>query len=90
VKSISARKRQGSVVDASDLPPELLQGRRRKTGAADAASKPPPDVQDAIVALDKQMVRQALALSEGDRKKAAELLKIDIGALEKLINDEGP
>ena len=89
VKSISSRKRQGTVVDAADLPPEILHGRRRKAAGEPPPAKPPKDVGDASVALDRQMVRQALALSEGDKEKAAELLKIDVAALEKLMGEDG-
>jgi DNA-binding NtrC family response regulator len=90
VRSISTRKRQGSVVDAADLPTEILYGRRRKAATDDApAAKPPPDIREAIKDLDHQMVRQALALSEGDREKAASLLNIEVDVLEKLMREGG-
>jgi DNA-binding NtrC family response regulator len=88
VNSISSRKRQGSVVDATDLPPEILYGHTWKPAAVDSnPGKPALDIREAIKDLDRQMVRQALALSEGDAEKAAALLGIDLPAMEKLIRD---
>jgi DNA-binding NtrC family response regulator len=88
VNSISSRKRQGSVVDAADLPPEILYGRTRKAAADDShPGKPAPDIRDAIKDLDRQMVRQALALSEGNAEKAAALLGIEPSAMEKLMRE---
>jgi DNA-binding NtrC family response regulator len=88
MRSISSRKRQGSVVDAADLPTEILYGRRRKAATDESpAAKPPPDIREAIKDLDHQMVRQALALSEGDREKAAALLNIEVAVLEKLMRE---
>jgi len=89
VKSLSARKKQGTVVDAADLPPEILHGRTRKAARESPSAKPPPDVRDAILALDKQMARQALALSDGDKGKAAALLQIEVETLEKLMRENG-
>jgi DNA-binding NtrC family response regulator len=91
VASISSRKKQGSVVDATDLPAEVLHGHGRKRKAAEGspAAKPPPDIREAIKDLDRQMIRQALALSEGDREKAAALLHIDVAVLEKVIRESG-
>ena len=74
-------------MDAADLPPEILHGRRRKASDESPHAKHPQDVRDAIAALDQQMVRQALALSEGNKAKAAELLKIDVTALEKVMEE---
>jgi DNA-binding NtrC family response regulator len=90
VRSISSRKRQGSVVDAADLPTEILYGRKRKATTDEfPAAKPPPDIREAIKDLDHQMVRQALALSEGDKGKAAALLNIEVTVLEKLMREGG-
>ncbi|HSL91984.1 MAG TPA: sigma-54 dependent transcriptional regulator [Candidatus Limnocylindrales bacterium] len=90
VKSISSRKRQGSVVDAADLPTEILYGRRREAAMdKSAAAGHPPDIREAIKDLDNQMVKQALALSEGDKAKAAALLNIEVAVLEKLMRDGG-
>jgi len=89
VKNIASRKKQGTVVDAADLPSEILHGRRRKPADASMSSKPPQDVRDAVVALDRQMARQALALAYGDREKAAALLQIEVVALEKLMKENG-
>ena len=86
VRSISARKKQGTVVDAADLPPEILYGRKRKRAADAGPSEPPaPAIDDAIEDLEKPMVLQALALAEWDRERAAELLHIDAAALEELM-----
>lgn len=90
VKSISTRKKQGTVVDAADLPSEILHGHRRKAVPGKPVSaKIPPDVRDAVVALDRQMARQALALAYGDKEGAAALLQIDVAALEKLVKENG-
>jgi DNA-binding NtrC family response regulator len=90
VNHISSRKRQGSVVDATDLPTEILYGRRRKAAADESPSaKPPLDVREAIKDLDRQMLKQALALSDGDRDRAAALLNIEVPTLEKLIRESG-
>jgi two-component system response regulator AtoC len=90
VSSIASRKKQGSVVDAADLPTEILYGRKRKAGMDESpAAKPPPDIRDAIKDLDNQMVKQALALSEGDREKAAALLNIEVAVLEKRMREGG-
>ncbi len=86
VRSISARKKQGTIVDAADLPTEVLYGRkRRKTADADQAEPPAPRIVDAIEDLEKPMVLQALALADWDRERAAELLHIDPAALEDLM-----
>jgi len=90
VNHISSRKRQGSVVDAADLPTEILYGRMRKAPMDDSPpAKPPPDIREAIKDLDRQMLKQALALSEGDREKAAALLNIELAVLEKLMRESG-
>jgi DNA-binding NtrC family response regulator len=89
VNGISARKRQGSVVDAADLPPEMLYGRRRAPLKGETSARTGADIREAIKDLDRQMLRQALALSEGDREKAAALLNIEVPALEKLIRESG-
>jgi len=90
VRSISSRKKQGSVVDAADLPTEILYGRKRKAEMDESpAAKPPLDIREAIKDLDNQMVKQALALSEGDREKAASLLNIEVAVLEKLMREGG-
>ncbi len=87
VRSISARKKQGTVVDAADLPTEVLYGRkRRKPAEADRPGPPAaPGIADAIEDLEKPMVLQALALADWDRERAAELLHIDAAALEELM-----
>jgi DNA-binding NtrC family response regulator len=90
VNHISSRKRQGSVVDATDLPTEILYGRRRKAATDESPSaKPPLDVREAIKDLDRQMLKQALALSDGDRERAAALLNIEVPILEKLMRESG-
>ncbi len=90
VKSICARKKQGSVVNAADLPPEILYGRKRKVAVDESAPvEPPPDILETILKLDKQMVMQALALSDGDRTKAAEILHIKPDELEDLLRENG-
>lgn len=90
VRHISARKKQGSVVDATDLPTEILYGQPRKTAAdVPPATKFPQGIHEAIQDLDRQMVLQALALSEGDREKAAALLKIEVAVLEHLMREGG-
>jgi DNA-binding NtrC family response regulator len=89
VKNISARKKQGTVVDAADLPTEILYGRKRKVAMDESAPvPPPPDILETILKLDKQMVMQALALSDGDKAKAAEILHIRVDALEDLLGKE--
>ena len=90
VSGIASRKKQGSVVDVADLPTEILYGRKRKAGMDESpAVRPPANVRDAITELDDQMVRQALALSEGDREKAAALLNIEVAVLEKWMREGG-
>ena len=86
VKSISRRKKQGTVVDATDLPTEILYGRKgRKPAERHAEAPAETDIRDAIQDLEKPMVLQALALAEGDRERAAEFLQIDVSVLEDLI-----
>ncbi len=86
VRSISARKKQGTIVDAADLPTEVLYGRKkRKAAAADQAGPAASGMVDAIEDLEKPMVLQALALADWDRERAAELLHIDTAALEDLM-----
>ena len=86
VRAISGRKKQGTVVDAADLPPEILYGRRRKRAPEARPSEPAaPAIDAAIEDLEKPMVLQALALAEWDRERAAELLHIDTNALEDLM-----
>jgi DNA-binding NtrC family response regulator len=88
VRGISSRKRQGSVVDAADLPTEILYGRRGKAAMEEStAAKPPPDVRETIKDLDHQMVKQALALSGGNKEKAAALLNIEVAVLENLMRE---
>ena len=86
VKAISRRKKQGTVVDATDLPTEILYGRKGRKPAERQAEVPAEtDIRDAIQDLEKPMVLQALALAEGDRERAAEFLQIDVSVLEDLI-----
>jgi two-component system response regulator AtoC len=86
VKAISRRKKQGTVVDATDLPTEILYGRKGRKPAERRAEVPAEtDIRDAIQDLEKPMVLQALALAEGDRERAAEFLQIDVSVLEDLI-----
>lgn len=86
VKAISKRKKQGTVVDAADLPTEILYGRKGRKPADRQAEVPPEtDIRNAIQDLEKPMVLQALALAEGDRERAAEFLQIDVSVLEDLI-----
>lgn len=89
VRAISARKKQGAIVDASDLPVEILYGRRWRKGAADDAAPASADIRDAIGEIEKPMVVQALALCEDDRERAAALLRIDVPALEELMKRHG-
>ena len=73
-------------MDAADLPPEILYGRKRRKAAEAGPAEPPASaIDDAIVDLEKPMVLQALALAEWDRERAAELLHIDAAALEDLM-----
>jgi two-component system response regulator AtoC len=86
VKAISRRKKQGTVVDATDLPTEILYGRKGRKPAERRTEVPAEtDIRDAIQDLEKPMVLQALALAEGDRERAAEFLQIDVSVLEDLI-----
>jgi two-component system response regulator AtoC len=86
VKTLSARKKQGTVVDAADLPPEILYGRRgRKAVEEPRAASAETEIRTSIQDLEKPMVLQALALSAWDKKLAAELLNIDVPALEELM-----
>jgi len=86
VRSISARKKQGTIVDAADLPTEVLYGRkRRKSADADRTEPAASGIVDAIEDLEKPMVLQALALADWDKERAAELLHIDPAALEDLM-----
>jgi DNA-binding NtrC family response regulator len=86
VKSISERKKQGTVVDAADLPTDILYGRKgRQVTSRKPTDTADPGIRDAIQDLEKPMVLQALALAEGDRERAAELLHIEVSALEDLI-----
>ena len=86
VKTLSTRKKQGTVVDAADLPTEILYGRRgRKAEEAKKAASAEAEIRDSIQELEKPMVLQALALAEWDKDRAAELLNIDVPALEELM-----
>ena len=85
VKSISTRKKQGTVVDAADLPVEILYGRKGKKASGKPAAPAEPDIRDAILELEKPMVLQALALADGDRERAAQLLNIDVSSLDDLM-----
>ena len=86
VKTVSARKKQGTIVDAADIPPEILYGRKgRKAAGGPPASSPEPYARHSIQDLEKPMVLQALALAEGNRERAAELLNIDLSSLEDLM-----
>ncbi|MGB3398857.1 MAG: sigma-54 dependent transcriptional regulator [Candidatus Deferrimicrobiaceae bacterium] len=86
VKTISTRKKQGTVVDGADLPTEILYGRKgRKPVERQPEVPPETDIRNAIQELEKPMVLQALALAEGDRERAAEFLQIDVSVLEDLI-----
>ena len=85
VRSISARKKQGSIVDAADLPTEILYGRKRRRAEGAGTEPAAPAIDDAIGDLERPMVLQALALAEWDRDRAAELLNIDADALDDLM-----
>jgi len=86
VQAISSKKKQGAVVDAADLPPDILYVRKaRRTRAAESPSVVRRDVERSIEDLEKPMVLQALALAEGDKEKAASLLHIDLPAFEELL-----
>lgn len=87
VKAISARKRQGTIVDAADIPTEILYGRKGRKGPdRNPAAPPEPEVRSTIRDLETPMVLQALALAEGNRERAAELLNIDVSSLEDLMS----
>lgn len=86
VLAISSKKKQGTVVDAADLPPDILYVRkRRKTPAAQSVPVPDRDIDRSIEDLETPMVLQALALAEGDMEKAASLLHIDLPSFEELL-----
>ncbi len=86
VKTLSTRKKQGTVVDAADLPPEILYGRRGRRAVEEKKAAPAePDRDSPNQDLEKPMVLQALALAEWDMERAAELLNIDVPALEELM-----
>lgn len=86
VRAISSRKKQGTVVDAADLPPDILYVRKpRRARAAESSPVSDRDIERSIEDLEKPMVLQALALAEGDKEKAASLLRIDLPAFEELL-----
>jgi DNA-binding NtrC family response regulator len=86
VRSVAAKKKQGTIVDAADLPPDFLHGRRRARDVKEAAPvRQPSDIRDAIEDLERPMVLQALALADGDRERAARLLHVDVATLEELM-----
>jgi DNA-binding NtrC family response regulator len=89
VEAVSSRKKQGTVVDAADIPTEILYGRKARRAPEPAGGGGADDVGSAIEELEKPMVLQALALAEGDLEKAAELLRIDLPALEELLRRYG-
>ncbi len=84
VHHIAAKKKQGSVVDAADIPPEILYRRKRRASPEEPPSAP-IDMKEAITNLEKPMVLQALALADGDREEAAHLLRIGVADLEELM-----
>lgn len=85
VRQIAGKKRQGTLVDATDLPTDIFYGRRRKqTVDASPAASPPDLLLQAIEGIEKPMVLQALALAGGDRREAAAILNIDLPAFEEL------
>ncbi len=84
VLHIAAKKKQGSVVDAADIPPEILYRRKRRTLPEEAPVEP-VDIKDAITDLEKPMVLQALALADGNLEEAAHLLRIDAEDLGELM-----
>ena len=86
VAAISSRKKQGTVVDAADIPPEILYGRKSRKGRVRKGSPPASaDIGQSIEELERPMILQALALAEGNREKAAALLHIDLPAFEDLL-----
>lgn len=92
VQTVSSKKKQGAVVDASDLPPDILYVRKtRRSRAKTPPAVPGPGIERSIEDLETPMVLQALALAEGDRDKAAALLHIDLSTFEKLLRRaQGP
>jgi len=86
VREVSSKKKQGSVVDAADLPHDILYIRKPRSGRT---AMPSPSagrsVERSVEDLETPMVLQALALAEGDREKAASLLHIDLPAFEALL-----
>jgi len=92
VRQVAASKRQGTLVDAADLPPGILYGRS-------AAGEAPPapargDLEEALARIERPMVTQALAVAEHDRRRAAEILRVEPSVLDELIRrygiDDGP
>lgn len=85
VRQIAGKKKQGTLVDATDLPTDILYGRRRKqTVDASPPASPPEMLQQAIEGIERPMVLQALALAAGDREQAAAILNIGLEAFEEL------
>jgi two-component system response regulator PilR (NtrC family) len=85
VRQISAKKKQGTLVDATDLPTDIIYGRRRKQAVDASPAVSSPDLlQRAIENIEKPMVLQALALAAGDRREAAAILNIDLPSFEEL------
>jgi DNA-binding NtrC family response regulator len=85
VRQIAGKKKQGTLVDATDLPTDILYGRRRKqTVDASPPSSPPDLLLQAIEGIEKPMVLQALALAAGDRREAASILNLDLAAFDEL------
>lgn len=86
VQSVSAKKKQGTVVDAADLPADILYVRkRRKARTSESVPAPGREIDRSIEDLEKPMVLQALALADGDKGKAASLLNIDLPSFEKIL-----
>jgi DNA-binding NtrC family response regulator len=90
VRQIAGKKKQGTLVDATDLPTDILYGRRRKqTIDASPPATAPPDLVQAIDGIERPMVLQALALAAGNRREAAAILNIDPASFEELARRHG-
>jgi DNA-binding NtrC family response regulator len=72
------------VIDKADLPPALHQGGRVEVG-----STPAMPLRDALAALEKQMIVQALARAGGNRAEAARILGIARPQLYTKLEEHG-
>jgi DNA-binding NtrC family response regulator len=90
VRQIAGKKKQGTLVDATDLPTDILYGRRKKQSVdASPAASPPDLIRRAIDGIEKPMLLQALALASGDRREAAAILNLDAASFDELARRHG-